>query len=341
MISTKNIYQFFINVRYRQFYKGANGIDVLVQFNSGRRKAVVIVDTFESGITTRKQIKECKNQLNSILHAASVNSVLYLFIGTKISVVNECNTFSICQETAQYSKGYAISMAYRQEIRFLKNLCGSQSALYKSLHIGERSTDTHVIYILIILNIYLFAKSFTGIDPIYIDSTTLQRQQYGHLLMYMFFHANLHHLVGNMFMLWYLGRQLLIRNGTTLFLLTYLGGGIGAGIYSVLYKQALNIGAGTIGASGAIFAILGTLVATAFFDKWSGLSKWAMIKYSLIVLIGSAGIFTDNACHIGGFICGFSIGAVYCTWHTINRVCKSREYRKRETSCQKNDIWDV
>ena len=124
MISTKNIYQFFINVRYRQFYKGANGIDVLVQFNNGRRKAVVIVDTFESGITTRKQLKECKNQLNSILHAASVNSVLYLFIGTKISVINECNAFSICQETGQYSKGYTIS---KKLMRFTKHFIQKSS----------------------------------------------------------------------------------------------------------------------------------------------------------------------------------------------------------------------
>ena len=91
----------------------------------------------------------------------------------------------------------------------------------------------------------------------------LRRGMVWQLVTYMFLHGHLLHLVGNMLGLFFFGRELEMRLGPKRFLYLYLGGGVlgalgwlalGAlGLYSLEYPM--------IGASGAVFAIVGAYAA--------------------------------------------------------------------------------
>src|SRR4051812_31832648 len=80
-------------------------------------------------------------------------------------------------------------------------------------------------------------------------------------ISYMFVHAGLLHLVGNMLMLFVFGTAVESRMGSRNFLLYYLFCGVGAAVFSLLLAGLMPIGP-FVGASGAV---LGVAVAFAMF----------------------------------------------------------------------------
>jgi len=78
---------------------------------------------------------------------------------------------------------------------------------------------------------------------------------------YMFVHAGLLHLFGNMLMLFVFGTAVESRMGSRNFLLYYLFCGVGAAVFSLLLARVMPVGA-FVGASGAV---LGVAVAFAMF----------------------------------------------------------------------------
>jgi membrane associated rhomboid family serine protease len=80
-------------------------------------------------------------------------------------------------------------------------------------------------------------------------------------ISYMFVHAGLLHLLGNMLMLFVFGTAVESRMGSRNFLLYYLFCGVGAAVFSLLLAGLMPIGA-FVGASGAV---LGVAVAFAMF----------------------------------------------------------------------------
>jgi rhomboid family protein len=81
-------------------------------------------------------------------------------------------------------------------------------------------------------------------------------------LSYMFVHAGLLHLLGNMLMLFVFGTAVEGRMGSRNFLLYYLFCGVGAAVFSLLLAGIMPIGA-FVGASGAVLG-----VAVAFAMYW-------------------------------------------------------------------------
>jgi membrane associated rhomboid family serine protease len=79
---------------------------------------------------------------------------------------------------------------------------------------------------------------------------------------YMFVHANLLHLLGNMLMLFVFGAAVESRMGNRNFLMYYLFCGVGAAVFSLLLAGVMPIGA-FVGASGAVLG-----VAVAFASFW-------------------------------------------------------------------------
>ncbi len=71
---------------------------------------------------------------------------------------------------------------------------------------------------------------------------------------YLFVHGNTLHLLLNMFILYFFGRELELRWGTAYFLRFYFIAGIGAGVISIPFMWGEGIP--LVGASGSLFALL-------------------------------------------------------------------------------------
>ena len=124
------------------------------------------------------------------------------------------------------------------------------------------------------------------------------------LLSYMFLHGSLIHLLVNMYSLYLIGTQIENYYGKTKYIIIYIISGICGGLLS-----AVGIGANAIsvGASGAIFGLLGAL---AYFGYHYRLYLGNVLKTQIIpviainLLIGVMLTGIDNFCHIGGLVGG-------------------------------------
>ncbi|MEA2692165.1 MAG: rhomboid protease GluP [Acidobacteriota bacterium] len=139
--------------------------------------------------------------------------------------------------------------------------------------------------------------------------------QYWRLLSSMFLHGGWMHVLLNGWALFQIGALFELWLGAGRMLGTYFVTGILASLTSVLWNQYrghfLQL---SVGASGAIFGIIGALIAflarrrgrlnPAARSILSQLLFWAGINVFLLSNLG----MIDNAAHIGGLVAGLAIG---------------------------------
>ena len=124
----------------------------------------------------------------------------------------------------------------------------------------------------------------------------------------MFLHDGVQHIFNNMLVLLYIGSIVEQQIGGVRYGILYLGAGVLAGFTSMVYNMNLNENVYSLGASGAIFGIMGALLFLVLFKrKYSGgynvRQIVIMVLFSLYGGFASQGV--DNAAHLGGFIAGF------------------------------------
>jgi membrane associated rhomboid family serine protease len=130
---------------------------------------------------------------------------------------------------------------------------------------------------------------------------------YWELVTSMFTHVQVWHIGFNMLALWVLGPQLELAVGRTRFLALYFISGLAGGALVLWAGPEYSIG-GTLGASGAIFGLMGALavVALKVGGDVRGVLTWIGINFALTFLI--AHISWQG--HLGGFLAGAGIGAI-------------------------------
>ena len=147
---------------------------------------------------------------------------------------------------------------------------------------------------------------------------------YWQLFTSAFTHLEIWHIGFNMLALWFLGPQLEQAIGRSRFLALYLLSALAGS--TVVYWLAAP-GVATIGASGAIFGLMGALLVLAF--KVGGNTQpilmWIGINF-LITVVGRGFISWQG--HLGGFLGGVVIAAILVysprqnrtLWQTVGLV---------------------
>ena len=126
------------------------------------------------------------------------------------------------------------------------------------------------------------------------------------LLTSMFVHENIAHIALNMLSLWWIGVPVESRLGRLRYLLTYLVCGIGASAVSFAFMGRYDA---SLGASGAIFGLLGVLVVMAYREKLDLRPLLIVIALNLAYGFGVSGI--DWHAHLGGLGCGLLMGIAF------------------------------
>jgi rhomboid protease GluP len=144
----------------------------------------------------------------------------------------------------------------------------------------------------------------------------LAHGQYWRLLSSMFLHGGWAHVLLNSWALYQIGALFELWLGAGRLLGTYFATGIAASLTSVLWnwRTGGNPEQLSVGASGAIFGLIGALIAflarrrgrlnPAARSILSQLLFWAGINIFLLSNLG----MIDNAAHIGGLVAGLGIG---------------------------------
>lgn len=142
------------------------------------------------------------------------------------------------------------------------------------------------------------------------DTASIRNGELWRLVTPMFLHAGFDHLIGNMMALYVLGMGCEHAFGRGRTLMIYVWTGVGASLLSCLSDTP------SVGASGALFGLLGALMAAVYRnsrglhirDKRVGgvLLAWAL--YSMAT--GFLNPMIDNLAHLGGLLCGSLLGTI-------------------------------
>lgn len=128
-----------------------------------------------------------------------------------------------------------------------------------------------------------------------------------------FIHFGLLHFAMNMFALWDAGRLVESLYGSASFAVLYLASGVAGSLASVAWNPWVH----SAGASGAIFGVLGALLAYAL-KPGMGLDPATLRRHRIAAVVfivyafafGLVGEGIDNAAHFGGLVAGVALGYV-------------------------------
>ena len=155
--------------------------------------------------------------------------------------------------------------------------------------------------------------------------------EYWRLFTAMFLHANLIHLFFNCFALFIFGRLVEGVYGSARFTTIYVLAGLSGGVLSYMFNKT----AIAVGASGAIFGILGALAAYFLVNRedlgemgrrnLTGLATIAAINLAIGLLIPNI----DNWAHFGGLAGGFIMGLALAPRYTYEIIATPIGFARR------------
>lgn len=150
-----------------------------------------------------------------------------------------------------------------------------------------------------------------------IAALTVGANEAWRLLTCTFMHANLLHIGMNMWVLKSVGDTAERLFGSAMFGVLYLLAGLGGSIASLGWTLADSPQLPSLGASGAVFGMIGGLLGFALSRRGSvpaqvfrGLTRSALMFTVVTVAFGLSFPMIDNAAHIGGLVVGFASGVV-------------------------------
>lgn len=132
-------------------------------------------------------------------------------------------------------------------------------------------------------------------------SDALNRGEYWRIVTAGFLHANALHILGNMLCLVIWGGPLESRVGSLYFTLIYAAGLVGGALASDLSHPGPYL---SVGASGAISAVLGALLAMRLLGRVALPASFFVINIGLNIALAATAAQIDWRAHLGGFAAG-------------------------------------
>lgn len=188
---------------------------------------------------------------------------------------------------------------------------------YSHSHTGVMSST--VVIIVICILVYLAQMADPAITSTYaLSLPALQQGRYGVLLTSMFMHGSIDHIMMNMISLWYIAETLHGTMKAPSYILTYVTSGIVGGLaWAWMAAQAGDVTSSCVGASGAIFGLMGAQGACLIklrhhgWDVNAAWSSWiGVLAVNLFYGLLTPGIALSA--HVGGLVCGILMGLVFC-----------------------------
>ena len=215
----------------------------------------------------------------------------------------------ICKKEESSEDGFNLFMKLTKEIND-KNEVEAKKA--EDIFTKKRPVITYaliIINVLVFLAMYIFGKGSEDNLTLLLFGANypvlVRAGDYYRLITSAFLHAGLLHLIFNNYALYVIGSQLESFLGKAKFLIIYLVSAICGSLMSMLFSDGISVGA-----SGAIFGLLGSLLYFGYnYRVYLGTVLKSQI-IPLIILNLVIGFITpgiDNAAHIGGLLGGLGM----------------------------------
>lgn len=215
----------------------------------------------------------------------------------------------ICKKEESSEDGFNLFMKLTKEIND-KNEVEAKKA--EDIFTKKKPVITYaliIINVLVFVAMYIFGKGSEDTLTLLLFGANypvlVRAGDYYRLITSAFLHAGLLHLIFNNYALYVIGSQLESFLGKAKFLIIYLVSAICGSLMSMLFSDGISVGA-----SGAIFGLLGSLLYFGYnYRVYLGTVLKSQI-IPLIILNLVIGFITpgiDNAAHIGGLLGGIGM----------------------------------
>ncbi|MCI9077922.1 MAG: rhomboid family intramembrane serine protease [Lachnospiraceae bacterium] len=305
--------------------------------SAGNEGYVVVTLDETSGIRyTEEQFRHISQQIRSFLvhKGCTVYHFLYIFISNnstppfKLQDTGEClwHITPSGRQLITYGNALPMYMGLKKPIEdFL--MPGSLSGNMAHNTAGNcrqynYTTDNNVLtaranLAIVIINVIMFILSdfitpaSNGLSLLDKGALSWDSVIYGHeyyrIFTCMFLHADPGHIFNNMLVLLFIGSYVEQYTGRIKYLIIYFSSGIIAGCASMVYNMLRYDYTQSVGASGAVFGLMGSLLCIILVSQHY--KELGLRRVLFMILLSLYGGFTsqgvDNAAHIGGFIGGF------------------------------------
>lgn len=176
---------------------------------------------------------------------------------------------------------------------------------------GALVSAPRVTYFLIGINVFLFAVQYAqGINKVAVDYGMFpiaisQGSEWWRLFTSAFLHGSFIHIAFNMYVLFFLGPTLERILGHTRFIVLYLLSALGGSVASYWFSDLQTV---SVGASGAIFGLMGALIVAGRRLRYD--IKQVLFLLAVNVAIGFFSPGVDWRAHFGGLVVGAAVAAV-------------------------------
>lgn len=215
----------------------------------------------------------------------------------------------ICKKEESSEDGFNLFMKLTKEIND-KNEVEAKKA--EDIFTKKKPVITYaliIINVLVFLAMYIFGKGSEDTLTLLLFGANypvlVRAGDYYRLITSAFLHAGLLHLIFNNYALYVIGSQLESFLGKAKFLIIYLVSAICGSLMSMLFSDGISVGA-----SGAIFGLLGSLLYFGYnYRVYLGTVLKSQIIPLIIInlVIGFITPGIDNAAHIGGLLGGLGM----------------------------------
>ncbi|MCR5310275.1 MAG: rhomboid family intramembrane serine protease [Lachnospiraceae bacterium] len=197
--------------------------------------------------------------------------------------------------------------------------------LKKDLSFGERAASVFAAIpkataLIVLFNLLVFLVcTFTGELLYNIGEVGLSLvgtpDQWYRVITSMFLHSGMSHLFNNMLLLWFAGEITERAMGSLHYTFLYFVSGICGCLLTFVSEIISGKSVVMIGASGAVFGVLGALLALVIFKRVKG-ATMKVPRIAVVLILSIYAGFTEtnvaNWAHIGGLAAGFIFGMIFC-----------------------------
>ena len=180
---------------------------------------------------------------------------------------------------------------------------------YCRVNIALAALQVAVFALCLLTGNRLYAAGRCGTDLV------LDQKEYYRLLTSVFLHSGLYHIGSNMLVQILMGNAVERNLGYIKYLILYMAAGVGGNVISVLYDRAQGVNTYSVGASGAVFGVMGALLVLIIRGRKklrTGSSMLVRAGFAVFyaVYAGFRTPYTDNAAHVGGLAFGVVLGVL-------------------------------
>ncbi len=293
------------------------------------------IHNYEQFKTDIFKVKNVMKQIKKKTVSLSMKTLnLFLDINNEVKINNEKNITSLVLDNGTSEKDLKKIAQYFPNIqkKLIKDTEGLDLILNVTEDINVKTEKNNRIYeatfkkkkiiityilmaicILLFFLTYILGKGSLDALTLYkfgaVSSDAIKNGEIWRLITGTFLHAGIIHLIMNMYSLFIIGTQLENFIGRTKFTFVYLASALSGSLMSSVCNPAMSVGA-----SGAIFGLLGSML---YFGYHYRLYLGSVLKAQIIPIIllnlflGFSLSGIDNMAHIGGLFGGYlSIMAV-------------------------------